>query len=143
MGADVRWEANAIEVSGPEQLSGIDADLNAISDTAPTLAVLGAFASGPVRLRNIAHVRWQESDRLHAVASELARLGVDVRELPDGLEVRPSRVVPGLVRTYDDHRIAMSFALAGLRVGGVRIEDPGCVAKTFPDFFERLEDLRR
>lgn len=143
MGADVRWEANAIEVAGPEQLSGIDADLNAISDTAPTLAVLGAFASGPVRLRNIAHVRWQESDRLHAVATELARLGVDVRELPDGLEVRPSRLAPGLVRTYDDHRIAMSFALAGLRVTGVRIEDPGCVAKTFPDFFARLEELRR
>jgi 3-phosphoshikimate 1-carboxyvinyltransferase len=143
MGADVRWEANAIEVEGPDRLSGIDADLNAISDTAPTLAVLGAFASSPVRLRNIAHVRWQESDRLRAVATELARLGVDVQELPDGLEVRPSRVTPGTVQTYDDHRIAMSFALAGLRVAGVRIEDPGCVAKTFPDFFARLEELRR
>lgn len=143
MGAEVRWEADAIEVAGPRELSGIDADMNAISDTAPTLAVLGAFASGPVRLRNIGHLRWQESDRLHAVATELGRLGVDVRELPDGLEVRPSRLRPGLVHTYDDHRIAMSFALAGLRVAGVRIEDPGCVAKTFPDFFARLEDLRR
>jgi 3-phosphoshikimate 1-carboxyvinyltransferase len=143
MGAEVRWESNAIEVTGPERLTGIDLDLNAVSDTAPTLAVLGAFTSAPVRLRNIAHVRWQESDRLHAVATELGRLGVDVRVFPDGLEVHPSRVAPGLVRTYDDHRIAMSFALVGLRVAGVRIEDPGCVAKTFPDFFTRLEELRR
>jgi 3-phosphoshikimate 1-carboxyvinyltransferase len=143
MGAEVRWEPSAVEVSGPERLSGIDVDLNALSDTAPTLAVLGAFTTGPVRLRNVAHLRWQESDRLHAVATELARLGVTVEELADGIEVRPSAVRPGLVRTYDDHRIAMSFALIGLRVAGVRIEDPGCVAKTFPDFFARLEELRR
>jgi 3-phosphoshikimate 1-carboxyvinyltransferase len=143
MGAEVRWEPSAVEVSGPERLSGIDVDLNALSDTAPTLAVLGAFTTGPVRLRNVAHLRWQESDRLHAVATELARLGVTVEELADGIEVRPSAVRPGLVRTYDDHRIAMSFALIGLRVAGVRIEDPACVAKTFPDFFARLEELRR
>ncbi len=143
MGADVRWEADAIDVTGPEQLRGIDADLNALSDTAPTLAVLAPFASGPVRLRNIAHVRWQESDRIHAVATELSRLGVSVQELPDGLEVRPSRVTPVAVETYDDHRIAMSFALIGLKVPGVRICDPACVSKTFPDYFERLDALRR
>ncbi len=143
MGATVRWEADAIEVSGPTQLRGLDADMNAISDTAPTLAVLGAFASGPVRLRNIAHLRWQESDRLRAVATELARLGVVVEELPDGLLVQPSPLRPARVHTYDDHRIALAFALVGLVVPGVSIEDPGCVAKTFPDYFERLEGLRR
>ena len=143
MGAQVRWEEGSIEVTGPERLRGIDVDLNAMSDTAPTLAVLGPFADAPVRLRNIAHVRWQESDRLHAVATELARLGVEVEELEDGLRVHPSRVVPAAVHTYDDHRIAMSFALIGLRVAGVRILDPGCVAKTFPDYFDRLEALRR
>lgn len=143
MGAQVTWEAGAIDVRGPERLAGIDADLNAISDTAPTLAVLGAFARGPVRIRNIAHVRWQESDRIRALTTELARLGVGVEELPDGLVVHPSAVHPARVETYDDHRIAMSFALIGLKVHGIRIADPGCVAKTFPDYFERLEELRR
>jgi len=103
---------------------------------------LGAFASDAVLLRNIAHVRWQESDRLRAVATELSRLGVRVEETADGLAVHPSRLRPGIVHTYDDHRIAMSFALAGLRVAGIRIADPACVAKTFPDYFTRLEDLR-
>jgi 3-phosphoshikimate 1-carboxyvinyltransferase len=143
MGADVHWEENAIEVVGPEQLGGIDADLNELSDTAPTLAVLGAFTSGEVRIRNVAHLRWQESDRLHAVATELQRLGVTVDERSDGLIVRPSEVRAGRVKTYDDHRIAMSFALLGLKTGGVVIEDPACVSKTFPDYFTRLEALRR
>jgi len=142
MGATVAWSDDGVEVRGPAQLDGIDIDLNALSDTAPTLAVLGAFARAPVHIRNIAHVRWQESDRLAAVATELRGLGVSVDELPDGLVVRPSALRPGLVRTYDDHRIAMSFALAGLRTPGIRIADPGCVGKTFPDYFARLETLR-
>jgi 3-phosphoshikimate 1-carboxyvinyltransferase len=143
MGAAVRWYDDAIEVTGPPQLAGIDVDLNALSDTAPTLAVLGAFARAPVRIHNVAHLRWQESDRLRAVATELARLGVEVEESSDGLAVYPSKVQSGCVRTYDDHRIAMAFALAGLVVPGIAIDDPGCVAKTFPDFFARLEELRR
>lgn len=143
MGAAVRWEENAIEVRGPAQLSGLDADLNALSDTAPTLAVLAPFASAPVRLRNIAHLRWQESDRLAALAAELRRLGVAVDELADGLVVHPSAVTPATVSTYDDHRLAMSFALIGLKVAGVRIRNPSCVAKTFPDYFAHLEGLRR
>jgi len=142
MGARVKWEADAVEVTGPTRLRGVDADLNALSDTAPTLAVLAPFASSPVRLRNIAHLRWQESDRLAAVATELRRLGVAVEELPDGLEIRPSHVTPAAVHTYDDHRIAMSFALIGLKVPGIRILNPACVTKTFPDFFTRLEALR-
>ena len=143
MGATVTWEADAITVAGPAQLGGIDADLNAISDTAPTLAVLAPFASAPVHIRNVAHLRWQESDRLRAVATELARLGAVVQERPDGLSVWPSPLHAARIATYDDHRIAMAFALVGLRVPGVEIADPGCVAKTFPDFFARLETLRR
>jgi 3-phosphoshikimate 1-carboxyvinyltransferase len=143
MGARVRWEAAAIDLTGPARLAGIDADLNAISDTAPTLAAIAPFADGPVHIRNVAHLRWQESDRLHAVATELARLGVRVEARDDGLTVWPSPVVPAAVRTYDDHRIAMAFALVGLKVAGIRIENPGCVAKTFPGYFERLEQLRR
>lgn len=143
MGARVAWQPHAVEVVGPDRLGGIEADLNALSDTAPTLAVLGAFAKAPVRIRNIEHVRWQESDRIRTVATELTRLGVRVEELPDGLVVYPSPVAPAAVQTYDDHRIAMSFALIGLKIGGLRILDPGCVGKTFPDYFERLEELRR
>jgi 3-phosphoshikimate 1-carboxyvinyltransferase len=143
MGATVHWAADAITVEGPAALAGIDADLNACSDTAPTLAVLAPFASAPVHIRNIAHLRWQESDRLHAVATELARLGARVEERADGLTIWPSPLHGARVATYDDHRIAMAFALVGLRVPGVEIADPGCVAKTFPDFFARLETLRR
>jgi 3-phosphoshikimate 1-carboxyvinyltransferase len=143
MGAAYPEEGNALTVIGPPRLGGIDADLNAMSDTAPTLAAIAPFASGPVRIRNVAHLRWQESDRLRAVATELARLGARVRELDDGLVIEPSTLHGADVHTYDDHRIAMAFALVGLKVPGVRIEDPGCVAKTFPDYFERLELLRR
>jgi 3-phosphoshikimate 1-carboxyvinyltransferase len=142
MGASVRWEADAIEVSGPARLAGIDADLNAISDTAPTLAAIAPFASAPVHIRNVAHLRWQESDRLRAVATELSRLGVRVEERDDGISVWPSPIAPAAVHTYDDHRIAMAFALIGLKVDGIRIEDPDCVSKTFPDYFARLEALR-
>ncbi len=143
MGAEVRRGADFVEVRGRGALSGVDVDMNAISDTAPTLAVLGAFATSPVSIRNVRHLRWQESDRLHAVATELHRLGVEVEERDDGITVHPARPRPSApVHTYDDHRIAMSFALAGLVVDGVRIGDPGCVAKTFPDYFERLEGLR-
>jgi 3-phosphoshikimate 1-carboxyvinyltransferase len=143
MGATVVRGDDFLEVRGGAQLDGIDADLNAISDTMPTLAALAPFAQRPVTIRNVAHVRLQESDRLHAVATELQRLGVRVRELPDGLVIEPGEIQPATVETYDDHRIAMSFALIGLRVPGIAIRDPDCVSKTFPDFFVRLEELRR
>lgn len=144
MGAEVREDAGGISVRGPVRLrGGIDVDMNRISDTAPTLAVLAAFATGPVRIRNIAHVRHQESDRIAAVAAELRRLGGRVQEHADGWEVEPAPLHGGMVETYDDHRIAMAFALAGLRVPGVGLRNPECVGKTFPDFFVRLEELRR
>jgi 3-phosphoshikimate 1-carboxyvinyltransferase len=143
MGATVVEEGDAIEIVGSGELRGIEADLNAISDTAPTLAAIAPFASAPVHIRNVAHLRWQESDRLRAVATELSRLGVRVEERDDGLSIWPSPVLPAAVQTYDDHRIAMAFALIGLKVAGIRIEDPGCVSKTFPDYFQRLESLRR
>ncbi|HUI26646.1 MAG TPA: 3-phosphoshikimate 1-carboxyvinyltransferase [Candidatus Kryptonia bacterium] len=132
-----------IEVTGPAQLDGVEVDLNEISDTALTLAAIAPFARAPVRIRNVAHIRLQESDRLRAAATELQRLGVTVNERDDGLDIQPSAVRPATVHTYDDHRVAMSFALIGLRVAGIRIADPACVAKTFPDYFSRLETLRR
>ena len=143
MGATVERQHDTLTVQGTEQLDGIDVDMNAISDTAPTLAAIAPFARSRVTIRNVAHLRLQESDRLRAVATELHRLGVRVRELPDGLVIEPSAIQPAVVDTYDDHRIAMSFALVGLRVAGIGIRDPECVRKTFPDFFERLEGLRQ
>jgi len=143
MGAAVVRGDDFLEVRGGAELDGIDVDMNAISDTASTLAALAPFARRPVTIRNIAHVRLQESDRLRAVSTELQRLGVRVRELDDGLIIEPSAICPAIVDTYDDHRIAMSFALIGLRVPGIGIRDPACVGKTFPEFFTRLEALHR
>lgn len=143
MGARVDWRDDGIAVQGGGRLDGVTVDMNAYSDTAPTLAVLAPFAAGPVRIDNVAHLRLQESDRLQAVATELTKLGARVEERADGLTVWPSTLHGGEVDTYDDHRIAMAFAILGLVVPGIVIRDPGCVAKTFPDYFDRLEELRR
>ena len=112
--------------------------MNDISDTAPTLAALAPLADGPVVIRNVEHMRWKETDRVAAVANELRRLGAGVEELRDGLAIRPGPLQPAVIETYGDHRIAMAFAITGLRSPGVVIRDPGCVAKTFPTFFEEL-----
>lgn len=142
MGCRVIRGDNFLEVAGTGTLHGITVDMNAISDTVMTLAAVAPFADGPTRIENVAHIRHKETDRLSAVAAELARLGVRVEERPDGLTIYPAaRITPATIQTYDDHRMAMSFALVGLRAAGVEIADPGCVAKTFPDYFERLDQL--
>jgi 3-phosphoshikimate 1-carboxyvinyltransferase len=142
MGCTVSWEPEAVELRGPAELEGIEVDMGGMSDVAQTLAAIAPFARAPVRIRGIAHVRLKETDRIRAVATELRRLGATVREHPDGWEIEPSPLRAATVETYDDHRMAMSFAVTGLRVPGLRIADPGCVAKTFPDFFERFGRLR-
>ncbi|MCX7623851.1 MAG: 3-phosphoshikimate 1-carboxyvinyltransferase [Thermomicrobium sp.] len=139
MGCTVLREPDAITVIGRRPLQGIETDMNAISDTVPTLAALAPLAEGPVVIRNVQHIRYKETDRIAAVATELRRLGLRVDEFPDGLAVFPGQVRPAVIRTYQDHRMAMSFAVLGCAVPGIVIDDPGCVAKTFPDFFERLE----
>lgn len=140
MGCSVRWEADAITVVGGP-LRGVDADMNAISDTAQTLAAIAPFASGPTRIRNVAHMRHKETDRISAVATELRRLGIVVEEHADGLTIHPGQMHAATIATYDDHRMAMSFALVGLKVPGVRIADPGCTGKTYPNYFTDLERL--
>lgn len=139
MGCTVRRDDGDIVLQGPEQLGGIDIDLNAMSDMVLTLAAIAPFARNPVTIRNVAHIRHQETDRIAAAVAELRRLGARVDERDDGLTVYPSDLRGASVRTYDDHRMAMAFAVTGLRVRGVQIEHPGCVAKTFPDYFARLE----
>jgi 3-phosphoshikimate 1-carboxyvinyltransferase len=139
MGCQVERSTDSIEVTGPERLRGIDVDMNAISDTMPTLSAIAPLASGPVTIRNVEHVRHKETDRIAAVVQELRRLGITVDERADGLTIHPGAPSPGTVHTYDDHRMAMSFAILGTVSHGIVIDDPGCVAKTFPDYFERLE----
>jgi 3-phosphoshikimate 1-carboxyvinyltransferase len=145
MGCDVDRAAERTTVTGPApgDLTGVDVDLRDLSDTAPTLAVVAAFAASPTRLRGIGFIRAKESDRIGDVVHELQRCGIEADEEDDGLVVHPGgRPRPAQVATYDDHRMAMSFALLGLRVPGIEIADPGVVAKTFPGFWDALDGLR-
>jgi 3-phosphoshikimate 1-carboxyvinyltransferase len=142
MGAIVRRGPVSTEVTGPAQLTGVDVDLADFSDTAQTLAVVASFASSPTRVRGIGFIRHKETDRIGAVTTELRRCGIKVDEHDDGFTVYPGSPTAGVVHTYDDHRMAMSFSLLGLVYPGIEIADPGCVAKTFPTFFAALEQLR-
>jgi 3-phosphoshikimate 1-carboxyvinyltransferase len=141
MGCRIARCSSGITVHG-RPLRGIDVDMNAISDTVMTLAAVACFADGPSTIRNVAHIRHKETDRLAALATELRRLGAEVEEFADGLTITPRPLHGAAVATYNDHRMAMSLALVGLRVPGVIIKNPGCVAKTYPDFFTDLERLR-
>jgi 3-phosphoshikimate 1-carboxyvinyltransferase len=141
MGCEVHRDAGSITVVG-RRLRGIDVDMNRISDTAQTLAVVALFADGPTTIRGVAHIRHKETDRIAALATELRKLGADVTEQEDGLTIHPAKLRPATIDTYNDHRMAMSFAIAGLRIPGVRINNPRCVEKTYPRFFDDLESLR-
>ena len=131
-----------ITLSGPANLRAIDVDMEAIPDTAQTLAVVCAFADGPSYLTGLASLRIKETDRLQAITKELTKLGVGVEEGRDSWRIVPpgqGELNGAAIDTYQDHRMAMSFAVAGLRIPDLVINDPGCVAKTFPDFWERWE----
>src|SRR3712207_1399568 len=142
MGCGVEVAEDWVEVRGTERLRGVEVDMNAFSDTMITLAAIAPFASTPTVIRNVGHTRYQETDRISAVADELRRLGIAVEEGRDRLHITPGSVRPASVETYGDHRMAMAFAVVGLVAPGIRLRDPGCVAKTFPDYFERLDALR-
>jgi 3-phosphoshikimate 1-carboxyvinyltransferase len=147
MGASVGWDTAGLTVlrGSGTRLHGIEADLSAISDTAPTLAVVAAFASGSTRVTGIGFIRGKETDRIAAVVRELRRCGIDASEYDDGFIVRPGPgpISPATIQPDDDHRLAMAFALLGLRVPGISIAEPGCVAKTFPGFWDALAALSR
>jgi len=142
MGAHIQWNRDSIEVTGTGRLAGVDVDMNAMPDMVPTLAAIAPFASSPTRIRNAAFIRHHESDRLRALARELRRLGATVNEFDDGLGIEPSVLKPATIETYDDHRIAMAFSVAGLKLASVRIKNPGCVSKTYPGFFDDLAHLQ-
>jgi len=142
MGCSAEWGENSVTVRGGE-LTGVDIDMNEISDTAQTLACVAPFASGPTRILNVAHMRLKETDRVSAVVTELRRAGLQVEEHADGMTILPGTLRPTEIQTYDDHRMAMSFSLLGLRVPGIRIADPQCTSKTYPEYFDDLERLCR
>ncbi|MCZ7628452.1 MAG: 3-phosphoshikimate 1-carboxyvinyltransferase [Microthrixaceae bacterium] len=142
MGAEVHSTEGHTEVRGTGRLTGVEVDMVDISDTAPTLGAVAPLATSPTTVTGIGFARGKETDRIAAVVAELNRLGIAASETSDGFVVPPGRVTPAVVRTYDDHRMAMSFAVLGLASGGVSIADPGCVSKTFPGFWRAVERLR-
>jgi 3-phosphoshikimate 1-carboxyvinyltransferase len=143
MGCSVAETDNCIVVIGNSELHGVDVDMRDIPDTAQTLATIAPFAASPTRIRGIASTRVKETDRIHATCTELQRLGVQVEEHEDGMTIHPCQMFqPANIQTYNDHRMAMAFSLIGLRFEGVTIENPSCVSKTFPNYFEVLESLR-
>jgi 3-phosphoshikimate 1-carboxyvinyltransferase len=142
MGATVTRADASTTVVGPSALRGVTVDLRDLSDTVPTLAATAVFAAGPTTITGVGFIRGKETDRIASVVTELRRCGIDAHEHADGLTVVPGVVRPARIETYDDHRMAMAFALIGLGAPGIEIADPGCVAKTFPGYFEALDQLR-
>ncbi|MDP2002775.1 MAG: 3-phosphoshikimate 1-carboxyvinyltransferase [Desulfurivibrionaceae bacterium] len=147
MGCSVERAAAGITVNGTSDLRGVEVDMGDCPDVVPTLAVVAAFAKGRTVIKNIAHLRIKECDRLHVMVTELAKLGITAEERPDAMIIAGregnSPLFGAEIDTYNDHRIAMSFAVAGLMVPGVRIREEGCVVKSFPDFWQRFELLYR
>ncbi|MCH2210380.1 MAG: 3-phosphoshikimate 1-carboxyvinyltransferase [Fuerstiella sp.] len=140
MGCQVIWDTDSVTVSGSAK-HGIDIDMNAVSDTAQTLAAVAVFADSPTTIRNVEHIRHKETDRISAVVTELRRVGIRAEEFPDGFKIYPGSPRPAAVRTYEDHRMAMSFSLLGLCAPGIEILDPECTGKTYPGFFDDLDSL--
>ncbi|MBN02449.1 MAG: 3-phosphoshikimate 1-carboxyvinyltransferase [Planctomycetaceae bacterium] len=140
MGCDVEYKESSIRVRGGS-LTGIDVDMNAISDTVQTLTAVALFATGTTRIRGVEHNRHKETDRIGDLATELRKFGAKITEFEDGLEIQPAPLQGATIDTYDDHRMAMSLALVGLQVEDVVIRDPGCTHKTYPGFFDDLQEL--
>ena len=141
MGAKVEWEPQQVKLTG-NSLNGIDVDMNQMPDASMTLAVAALFASGPTAIRNIYNWRVKETERLQAVSTELRKLGAEVEEGYDYLVIQPpEQIRKAEIDTYDDHRMAMAFSLAACGSSPVTINNPGCVSKTFPDYFEVLNGL--
>ena len=144
MGARVERTPTSTTVEGTGTLRGLgDVDMADMPDMAQTLAAVAVFADRPTRVTGVELIRWHETDRIAAVVAELRRVGIEADEERAGFTVHPGTPHPARVETYDDHRMAMSFAVVGLRSPGIEIADPGCVGKTFPGFWDALDALRR
>ncbi len=142
MGCTVRIDANQTQVIGTAKLRGLEeVNMSQISDTAQTLAAVAIFADRPTKVTGIGFIRKKETDRIGAVVIEMQRLGIRATEEADGFTIYPGTIKPARVETYDDHRMAMSFALIGIKQQGVTILDPKCTSKTFPEFWDVLKKL--
>ena len=133
-------EPGSITMLG-QSLTGIDINMNAMSDTVQTLAAVALFADGPTTIRGVAHNRHKETDRIGDLATELRKVGAKVEELDDGLRIIPGPLNGAELETYQDHRMAMSLALIGLKQPGIAIKNPECTAKTYPDYFQDLTNI--
>ncbi len=140
MGCSFRQTSSGVEVQGAK-LYGIEVDMNGLPDCVPTLAALALFAEGPTTIQNVRQLRFKETDRLSALAGEITKLGARVELFDDGLTIHPGALRGAVIETYNDHRIAMSFAVAGLRIPGVSIANPSCVSKSFPEFWDEFKKL--
>lgn len=144
MGSRVRMGESWIQVEGrPMGAEDLHLDLRDAPDLVPTVAVLAAVRKGLTRISGVAHLKFKESDRLSVLAEELGKLGVEAQETPDGLLIKGGKPRGGEIDPHGDHRIAMSFAILGLKVGGVKILDPACVSKSYPGFWEDLKRISR
>ena len=143
LGCQVEDLPEGVTVTGVEKYAGITVNMKDFSDQALTMAVVAAFADTPTRIEQVGHIRMQESDRIQAIINELTRMGVGCKELPetDGVEIIPAPIQPAEIETYEDHRVAMSFTLAGLRAEGIVIKNPLCCGKTFENYFEVIDSL--
>lgn len=141
MGCRANASGDQITLEGTGTLKGIEIDMSNMPDVAPTLAVVAAYAEGTTHITGIGNLRVKECDRIDAVSTELTKMGVTVRTTEDTMTIEGGQPHGAVIDTYDDHRIAMAFAICGLRTPGVIIRDPGCVTKSFPTFWDRLAEL--
>lgn len=143
MGCAVKETEQGITVQGPKDgcYHGVTVDMSACSDQAITLAAIAVFADSPTRINGIGHIRLQESDRIHAIVTELTKMGITCEEGEDFVKIYPGTPMPSEVDTYEDHRMAMGFSLIGLRSEGIVIRDPGCCRKTFENYFSVLDEV--
>jgi len=139
-GALIHWSKDRVIIKG-QTVRGIDENMNSCPDLVPSMAVLALFADTPSRFRQVGHLRFKESDRLTAIIENIRRLQGKAYLEQDDLIIQPSALTGAALPTYNDHRIAMSFAMAGLRIPGIRIEDPECVQKSFPEFWQYFDRL--
>lgn len=145
MGCTITDEADGVKIAGSSlaEYPGMDVSMKDFSDQAMTMAAIAPFATSPTLIRNIGHIRFQETDRIHAILTELTRMGIKCEEVPeyDGIKIMPGMIEECAVETYEDHRMAMSFTLIGLKTGKITIMNPGCCRKTFENYFELIEGL--
>lgn len=141
MGCKVTLDGNSIEITGNNKLKAIEADMSSMPDSAQTLAIVALFANGTTKISGISNLKFKESDRINDTANELRKLGADVKVTDNGMEITPGKLKSATINPHNDHRMAMSFAIAGLKISGIKVDNPECVNKSYPEFWQKLSDI--